>query len=203
MNKIEHSPFNLVDIYPEKREFGSKSSGKVIWITGLSGSGKTTLAIELGKKISAIGLKPILLDGDSMRKILFEKIILENDYSNESRKTFGMAYSRLSFFLAAQGFVVITSVIAMFEEIFTWNRINLPGYFEIYLKTPITVLQKRDCKGIYADFKRKKLKNVAGLDLKKDEPKTSDLIIEYKKGLSAEDKATSIMTLLHKNQYFI
>ena len=203
MNKIEHSPFNLVDIYPEKREFGSKSAGKVIWITGLSGSGKTTLAIELGKKISAIGLKPILLDGDRMRKILFEKIILENDYSNESRKTFGMSYSRLSFFLAAQGFIVITSVIAMFEEIFTWNRINLPGYFEIYLKTPITVLQKRDSKGIYADFKRNKLKNVAGLDLKKDEPKTSDLIIEHKKGLSAKDKATSIMTLLNENRYFI
>ncbi len=202
MNKIEHYPFNLADTYPKKREFDLKS-GKVIWITGLSGSGKTTLAIELSKKISAIGLKPILLDGDRMRKILFEKIILENDYSNESRKTFGMAYSRLSSFLADQGFVVITSVIAMFEEIFTWNRINLPGYFEIYLKTPITVLKRRDRKGIYADFKRNKLKNVAGLDLKRDEPKTADFIIEYKKGLSAKDRANSIMTLLHENQYFI
>ena len=130
MNKYNQIPFNSVSNYliPQKACF---KSGRVIWITGLSGSGKTSLAIEMSKVLAAEGIHPILLDGDEMRKNLFGNIIPEDNYSNKSRKTFGKAYSDLSCFLASQGFIVITSVIAMFEEIFSWNKVNLPGYFEI------------------------------------------------------------------------
>ena len=202
MNKIEHTPFDLGSTYPAKREC-DLSSGRVIWITGLSGSGKTTLANELNKMILSRGFKPILLDGDNMRKTLFEKIIPVNDYGYESRKAFGKAYSRLSHLLASQGFIVITSVISMFDEIFIWNRSNLPGYFEIYLKTPIKELQKRDSKGIYSDFMKCKIKNVAGLDLAKEEPKYADLILEHKINFTSQKKAAAVMSFLTNERYFM
>ena len=45
-------------------------TGTVIWITGLSGAGKTTLAIELVQKLERLNIKPVRLDGDSLREIL-------------------------------------------------------------------------------------------------------------------------------------
>ena len=201
MNKIEHTEFDWTARHPNAHEL-NLGSGRVIWITGLSGSGKTTVAIELSKLISSRGFKPILLDGDNMRQKLFESIIPENDYGNDSRKKFSMAYSRLSLLLASQGFVVITSVIAMFNEIFRWNRSNLPGYLEVYLRTPIKELQKRDSKGLYSEFKKKRIRNVAGLDLKKEEPKIPDLTIDHRANFSATKKAHAIMNFLIETHYF-
>ena len=202
MNKIENIPFDLGSTYPARHKC-DLSSGRVIWITGLSGSGKTTLANELKKMILSRGFRPILLDGDNMRRTLFEKIMSANDYGYDSRKAFGKAYSRLSLLLASQGFIVISSVIAMFDEIFAWNRNNLPGYFEIYLKTPIEELQKRDSKGIYSDFMKNKIKNVAGLDLVKEEPKHADLILEHKRTFTPQKKAVEVMSVLTNQGYFM
>ena len=91
----------------------------------------------------------------------------------------------------------------MFDEIFVWNRNNLPGYFEVYLKTPIKELQKRDSKSIYSDFVNKKIKNVAGLDLAKEEPKYADLILEHKKNFTPQKKALEVMSVLTNEQYFL
>ena len=201
MNKYNQIPFNSVSNYliPQK---ACVKSGRVIWITGLSGSGKTSLAIEMSKVLVAEGINPILLDGDEMRKNLFGNIIPEDNYSNKSRKTFGKAYSDLSYFLASQGFIVITSVIAMFEEVFSWNKVNLPGYFEIYLKTSLSDLRNENSKGIYSDFEKGIINNLPGVNLKIDEPKKPNLILEKRSNFSAEEKAAEIISLLKNKRYF-
>ena len=201
MNKYNQIPFNSVSNYLIPQKAWVKS-GRVIWITGLSGSGKTSLAIEMSKILEAEGIHPILLDGDEMRKNLFGKIIPEDNYSNKSRKTFGKAYSDLSCFLASQGFIVITSVIAMFEEIFRWNKANLPGYFEIYLKTSLSDLRNENSKGIYSDFEKGIINNLPGVNLKIDEPKKPNLILEKRSNFSAQEKATEIISLLKNKRYF-
>ena len=98
---------------------------------GGAGGARAPPKFEIRKILFANHIYPVLLDGDEMRSKLFGKIIPEDNYSNESRKAYGKSYSQLSYFLASQGFIVITSVIAMFEEVFSWNKENLPGYFEI------------------------------------------------------------------------
>ena len=161
------------------------NNGCVIWITGLSGAGKTTLSKNLGNSLKKIGIPCILLDGDTIRSI-FSEDKDNRDYTNESRKRMAMKYSRLSLLLASQGYCVITSVIGMFKEIYSWNRKYLPGYYEIFLDIPICELKKRDPKGIYRKFSLGKITNVAGLDLKIQKPPNSDLHITDCKAINTK-----------------
>src|ERR1043165_2121542 len=45
----------------------ANQTGAVCWITGLSGAGKTTLAVALERRLNALGVKAIVLDGDDLR----------------------------------------------------------------------------------------------------------------------------------------
>ena len=48
-----------------------------------------------------------------------------------------------------------------------------------------------------------KIKNVAGLDLLREEPKCADLILEHKKNFTAQKKAAEVMSRLTNKQYFM
>ena len=60
-----------------------------------------------------------------------------------------------------------------------WNRANLPGYFEVYLKVPVAELRRRDPKGIYRRFDAGEICDVAGFDLEIDEPGSADFVAEF------------------------
>ncbi len=154
-------------------------TGKIIWITGLSGVGKTTLAENLNVHLTNMNLHPILLDGDSLRKIFKNDNDNPKSYERSTRIDLARKYSLLSKNLSLQGFIVIVSTISMFDEIYTWNRKNIKNYYEVYLKVPLDELSKRDPKKIYKGFKDGQTRNVAGLDLEIDEPKAADLIYDF------------------------
>ena len=170
--------------------------GYVIWITGLSGAGKTTLAKKLANRFKLLEIPSLLLDGDILRNILSEDQNSKS-YTYESRKIMAKKYSRLSLFFASQGYCVITSVIGMFEEIYEWNRNNLPGYFEIFLDIPIVELKKNDSKGIYKKFELGHIRNVAGLDLKIQKPKNPNIHIKNREGIDIEQILLDIVNKLN------
>jgi len=174
------------------------STGCVIWITGLSGAGKTTLANKLEKNLKFIGIPCILLDGDLVRKI-FQEDKYEKNYSYEERKKISNKYSRMSLLLANQGYCVITSVISMFEEIYEWNKKNLPGYYEIFLDIPLEELKKRDSKGIYTKFEKGNLKNIAGLDLAIQKPTAPDMHIRDNDKINEEIITNYVIKMMQKN----
>jgi adenylylsulfate kinase len=90
-----------------------------------------------------------------------------------------MKYARLCRVIAAQGLTVVIATISLFGEVHDWNRKNLPGYFEVYLKVPIEELRQRDPKNIYRRFDAGEIKNVAGLDLPIDEPASPDMLVVF------------------------
>lgn len=154
--------------------------GSVIWITGLSGAGKTTLATEVAKHLRTQGKAVVLLDGDELREVFGAATFNDKNHGRESRLTLAMQYAHLCRVIALQGLTVVIATISLFREVHIWNRDHLPGYYEVYLKVPLTELRRRDSKGIYRRFDAGELCNVAGLDMSIDEPQAPDWTVEFK-----------------------
>lgn len=171
------------------------ANGQVIWITGLSGAGKTSLANEMAKILREQTGNVLCLDGDDLRSIFFQRKETDNVYEIESRMELALKYSRLAKLLSEQGLIIIVSTISMFHEVQKWNRENIQGYFEIYLKVPLDVLVSRDPKQIYRRYFDGKLSNVAGLDLPVEEPQNPDAVVEYSANKSAKEIAFELVRL--------
>lgn len=154
------------------------ASSAVVWITGLSGAGKTTVACELVQNLRIQGESVVFLDGDELRNVFGAVAENAQNHDREGRLALAMQYAHLCKLISAQGLTVVIATISLFHEVHTWNRANLPGYFEVYLKVPLEELRRRDPKGIYRRFDAGELTHVAGLDLPIDEPEAADWIVE-------------------------
>lgn len=153
--------------------------GRVVWITGLSGAGKSTLAHEVAAQMRSGGESPVILDGDELREVFCAVTHNPQNHGPEARQALAMQYAHLCRVIASQGLTVVIATISLFREVHAWNRANLPGYFEVYLKVPVEELRRRDPKGIYRRFDAGELTNVAGLDLTIDEPEAADWTVEF------------------------
>ena len=136
----------------------------VIWIIGLSGSGKTYLAKNIYKNIKG---KKILVDGDIVRKF----ITYNFKYTKKDRKKNSQLISDLCKFLENQGFTVVCSILSIFTEHQRVNRQKYNEYFQIFIKSRISYLKKRNIRKIYNK------KNVVGRSIKFPNPYKSDLTI--------------------------
>lgn len=174
--------------------------GKVIWITGLSGAGKSTLAHEVVSHLRADGEAVVMLDGDELREVFGAVAANAQNHGREGRLALAMQYAHLCRILAAQGLTVVIATISLFREVHTWNRAQLPGYFEAYLKVPVDELRRRDPKGIYRRFDAGELTQVAGLDLSIDEPEAADWVAEFEPGRSVAALADELLKTLNAKE---
>ncbi len=172
-------------------------SGQVVWITGLSGAGKSTLAHAVVDRLRADGVPVVMLDGDVLREVFGAVTPNHQNHGREGRLALAMQYAHLCRVIAAQKMTVVIATISLFREVHAWNRNNLPGYFEIYLKVPLDELRRRDPKGIYRRFDAGELQNVAGLDLPVDEPDAADWIIEFEPGRAVAVLAENVLNRLN------
>ena len=171
-----------------------RNAAYTIWITGLSGAGKSTLARALTNRLRYEGKQVLSLDRDELREIFGILAPGKNNFDRECRAKAAMQYSNLCRLITQQGIIVVIATISLFREIHEWNRANLPGYFEVYLKVPLEELRRRDPKGIYRRFDTGQLTNVAGLDLPIDEPYAPHCLIEFK----ADQSLETVIELLMK-----
>ena len=165
------------------------SSGRVFWITGLSGAGKTTVGQELCSRLRAAGRSVTFLDGDALRAAIAEDL----GHSADNRRRSAMRNARLCQLLAGQGADVVCATISLFHEVQSWNRENIPGYREIYLRVPIDELRRRDSKGIYSGAQGGDARDVVGLDVPAEAPEAPDLVLD---NYGALDVATVVDRIL-------
>jgi cytidine diphosphoramidate kinase len=175
-----------------------EQTGRVIWITGLSGSGKSTLATGIAELLRKKNQSVVILDGDDLRSIFSKDSFKNQNYSRDIRLELSLQYARLCQIISIQGLTVVVPTISMFNEVYTWNRINMGRYFEVYLKVPIEELRLRDPKNIYSRFDNGKLKNVAGLDLPIDEPFAPEWAPDFDPKKTADSLTKELLEIMER-----
>lgn len=145
--------------------------GTVYFFTGLAGAGKTTLGTLLYQRMKARKNDVVLLDGDQLRRLSTFKT---SGYTTEERREGAYFNFELAEVLAEQNIDVVLCSISMYDDVRAWARKHIENYVEIYIKVKWETLYKRDQKGLYSSG----TKNVVGVDLLCEEPKTPDFIIE-------------------------
>ena len=145
----------------------------VTWFIGLSGSGKTTLGRELWRQWCNESPGIVFLDGDLLREVWGDNLghDVAARYKNARR------ISHLCRLLDRQNIDVVACVLSLFPEWQAWNRRELSSYYEIFLDVPLSVLEQRDPKGVYRQFKRGELIDVVGLDIEFPKPENPDLVL--------------------------
>jgi bifunctional enzyme CysN/CysC len=155
----------------------------VIWITGYSGAGKTTVARKVQHRLRENGVRTVLLDGDDLRAIFGGRW----SYDRDQRTELARVYFRLCSHLSSQGMTVIISAVAMFSEVRTWVRSNIPGAMQVYLRVPEDERRRRDSvtKQVYSQAGR-------APDLY-DEPLDADLTIDNFGATGPDEVAAAIV----------
>jgi bifunctional enzyme CysN/CysC len=165
----------------------------VLWLTGLSGSGKSTIANLVERKLHALGVRTYLLDGDNVRHGLNKDLGFTAADRVENIRRIG----EVSKLMVDAGLVVITAFISPFrsERQLARNMFAPDEFIEIFVDTPLAVVEQRDPKGLYKKARSGELKNFTGIDSPYETPETPELYIETLKH-SAEDAANLIFTHL-------
>lgn len=145
----------------------------VVWIIGLSGTGKTTLANEIVAQVRKKQKNVILLDGDLVREVFANDL----GHSLEDRHTNAKRICQLGKLLDEQDIHVVCAILSLFPDTREWNRANLRNYYEVFIDTPMPVLEERDSKGIYSRFRKGEIHDVAGMDLEFLPPTNADIVI--------------------------
>lgn len=174
-----------------------KHKAGLLWITGLSGSGKTTISKLIYKKLKKKYSNIILLDGDNIRKKL--KIEKKITFTNKYRVRIGKKYVKLCETLIKKKKYVIIAAMAIMREVQNeYKKIN--NCNDVYLDVPLKELIKRDPKGLYKQFREKKIKNMVGLDIKFDKPINPSFYIKWKKNLKPFDVSKKILNLVDNEE---
>ena len=163
-----------VDKQARIRQNGHKPC--VLWFTGLSGSGKSTIANIVERELHARGVRTYLLDGDNVRHGLSKDLGFTDADRVENIRRVGEV-ARL---MVDAGLVVLTAFISPFRSERALARSMVDGgeFVEVFVDTPLAVVEARDPKGLYRKARRGELKNFTGIDSPYETPQAPELRID-------------------------
>lgn len=168
----------------------------VVWFTGLSGSGKSTIANALEMRLVDRGCHTALIDGDNLRHGLSRDLgFTDADRVENIRRAAETA--RL---MTDAGLIVLVSLISPFAAERRMARdMMAPGEFlEVFVDTPLGVVEARDTKGLYAKARRGELTNFTGVSSPYEVPEAPDIALDTVR-LSADAAADMILALLQRS----
>ncbi len=154
----------------------STNSNPVIWFTGLSGSGKTTIATALKKRLSDMGFKVFLLDGDVLRSGLNSDLgFSDSDRTENLRRAAEVAKT-----FAAEDYIVLCSFVSPRENLRSMVRkiINNKHFTCIYVMTPLEICELRDIKGLYAKARANLIPDFTGISAPFEVPANPDVTLD-------------------------
>lgn len=145
-------------------------------MTGLSGSGKTTISQQVERRLTDLGRKCMILDGDKLRAGLNRDLgFTEADRAENLRRSAEVA----AMFLDA-GFIVLVPMIsptrAMREQI--RQRFDAELYAEVYVRCSLDICEQRDPKGLYRKARQGEIRNFTGIDASYEPPLQPEFIVD-------------------------
>lgn len=166
-------------------------SARVIWIIGYPNAGKTAVAREVCARLREQGRPVVLLDGDEIRRIFS---LETTDYDRPGRLRNARRIGLLAETLASQGIPVVVAANTLFREAQEEHRVRIPGYFEVYLRASEALRRSRDGeKDLYGRFDRGEVRDVLGLDLPGDDPRSPDIVFDLDTGIAPGEIARRIL----------
>jgi bifunctional enzyme CysN/CysC len=164
-----------------------------IWITGLPGAGKSTIAVELERRLHALGRHSYILDGDRLRAGLNRDL----GYTHEARTENIRRAAEVAKLMIDAGLVVICAFISPYRSERRFARSLLaPGEFiEVFLDVSPQVCEKRDPKGHYARARRGEIKGFTGIDGSYEKPAAPELRLDTEQ-LSLDQCVEQILAFL-------
>ncbi|HDJ66148.1 MAG TPA: adenylyl-sulfate kinase, partial [Nitrososphaeria archaeon] len=87
--------------------------GFVVWFTGLPGSGKTTVAKAVRERLSGMGFKTELLDGDWVRRTINP----DAGFTRDERRRHLIRVAWIARLLARNGVAVLCSFVSPYRDV--------------------------------------------------------------------------------------
>jgi adenylylsulfate kinase len=168
------------------------TKGFTLWFTGLSGSGKSTLAQYLTPKLTELGKKVEVLDGDEVRENLSKGL----GFSKEDRDTNIRRIGYVANLLSRNGVVAMTAAISPYASVRNEVRAGCQSAFvEVYVECPLEVVEERDTKGLYKKARQGIIKNFTGISDPYEEPTKPEVRVNTAEE-SIEQSAEKILSYL-------
>jgi adenylylsulfate kinase len=118
----------------------------VVWLNGPVGAGKSTLAYAVRALVQPVAAVA-MLDEDDVREALADATAwFEMDGVGDGAADGVWSTARLAGMarvLSQQGLVVVVAASAAPAAVLAWNRENLPGYREVYLRASPETIKHR------------------------------------------------------------
>jgi adenylylsulfate kinase len=165
-------------------------------MTGLPGSGKTTIALELEKRLRALGRNVEILDGDEVRKGLSSDL----GFSKEDRQQHAKRVTYVAKVLTRNGVIVLVGLISPFRAFRKHARDEIGEFIEVYVDTSLDECIQRDPKGLYKLAMDGKITDLTGLQDPYEAPEDPELVIPTEQ-VTVEQAAEMVLDQLKDRQY--
>ncbi|HTM82592.1 MAG TPA: sulfate adenylyltransferase subunit CysN [Asticcacaulis sp.] len=168
--------WQALDVNKATRAGAKNQKPVVLWFTGLSGAGKSTIANLVEKKLLSLSHHTYLLDGDNVRHGLNKDL----GFTDADRVENIRRVAEVSKLMVDAGLVTLVSFISPFraERQMARELLGTGEFIEIYVATPLEVVEKRDVKGLYAKARAGEIRNFTGIDSPYEAPENPELTLD-------------------------
>jgi adenylyl-sulfate kinase len=153
-----------------------RTSGAILWFTGLSGAGKSTLARAVRDEL-ARDWRVEILDGDEIRAHLSRDLGFSKEDRDANIRRIGLV-ARL---LARNGVLAITAAISPYRDVRDEVRALAARdgvtFVEVFAEAEIEALAERDVKGLYRKALSGELAHFSGVSDPYEPPLNPDVVV--------------------------
>jgi bifunctional enzyme CysN/CysC len=195
LRRADNIHWQALDVNRDARAALMGQRAGVLWFTGLSGAGKSTIANIVEKKLHALGVHTVLLDGDNVRHGLNRDL----GFTDADRVENIRRVAEVAKLMTDAGLIVLVSFISPFraERDMARHLAQSDEFLEIYVDTPLAEAEKRDVKGLYKKARAGQLRNFTGIDSPYEPPTNPELRVDTV-SMTAEQAADAILKLLQE-----